>query len=189
MSLRDPLILAYKAIIQAIQTVHGAIPVFDGDPNPAEFKKALLGDNSGTEQLIKVAHIFKVGGSSEKGLMREYNPHGLIDNHDGTWTEGTESLRMDYLIQVSFYGNRPGIAEQLSNDFMGYIEAVNEIPLPDDKWNETMYIFTEGTPTPPVGDPDLYVVHATYRCRGKLITERQVGTFDVQNWHPMIKPF
>jgi hypothetical protein len=187
MSLRDPLVLAYKALTQAIQNTLGTdIHVFDGTPNPTEFKKALLGDNSGTEQQIKAAHLFKVGGSSEKGLMREYIPHGIIDNLDGTFTEGTESIRMDYLIQVSFYANRPGIAEQLNNDFMGYIESNNEISLPGDKWNEQMYIFLEGTPTPPTGEPDVYVVHSTYRCRGKLITEKIVNSIDVSMFHPKV---
>ncbi|MCP1306487.1 hypothetical protein [Paenibacillus tyrfis] len=167
--MRDPLVSTYEALAAAMVKVHGKdFPVLDGDPDPTVFKKQL-----------PAAHIVQVSGTVEKALMREYEPHGLINNGDGTYTVGTESCRFDYLIQVSFYGAKPGIAQRLSTAFMAYVEMDNELVIPGDKWGESMQIFLEAPPMPPRGEPDLYQCDATYRCRGKLITEERVQSIDV----------
>lgn len=165
----DPLVCVYQALEAAIHQVNGTdFAIYDGIPDPTEFSKQL-----------PAAHIIQVSGTAEKALMREYEPHGLIDNGEGTFTVGTELCRFDYLIQVSFYGAKPGIAQQLSTAFMAFVESDNELVIPGDKWSESMQIFLSAPPTPPRGEPDLYQVDATYRCRGKLITEEKVQAIDV----------
>lgn len=174
--IRDPLICAYKAIGKAIQTVHGEqFRVLDEIPNPIEFKK-----------VLPAANITYVSGTVEKALMREYEPHGMIKNANGTYTAGTEAVRFDYMIQVSFFANKPGIAQRLSTAFMAYVETENEIPVPDDKWNEIMQIFLAAPPLPARGMTDLYQVDATYTCRGRLITEEVVNAIDVSKFKPKI---
>lgn len=169
--MRDPLVCTYQALAAAINSVHGnGFAILDGYPSPLEFKKSL-----------PAAHIVQVGGTAEKALMREYVPHGIIDNGNGTFTIGTESVRFDYLIQVSFFADKSGIAQKLTNEFLAYIETINEIPIPNDKWGELMQITITAPPTPPRGEPDLYQCDATYRCRGKLITEEVVNAADVRN--------
>lgn len=174
--MRDPLILAYQAIKQAIRTVHGAdFVVRDEMPSPIEFKKQL-----------PAANITYVSGTVEKALMREYEPHGLINNEDGTYTVGTEAVRFDYLIQVSFFAPKPGIAQRLSTAFIAHVETDNEILIPNDKWGEVMQIYLSSPPLPPRGEPDLYQVDATYSCLGKLITEEIVSAIDVSKFKPKI---
>ncbi|OXM84605.1 hypothetical protein [Paenibacillus rigui] len=169
--MRDPLVSVYQSLYAAITHVHGSdFMIYDGTPDPSEFFKKL-----------PAAHIIYVSGTAEKALMREYEPHGLIDNGDGTFTVGTESCRFDYLIQVSFFGIKPGIAQQLSTRFLAFVEMDNELLIPDDKWGEIMQVFITGPPTPPRGEPDLYQCDATYRCRGKLITEEEVAKIDITN--------
>jgi hypothetical protein len=174
--MRDPLLAAYKAIGAAIAHVHGVdFPVLDAIPSPTEFKKQL-----------PAANITYVSGTSEKALMREHEPHAMKQNPDGTYTVATESNRFDYLLQVSFFAERPGTAQRLSTEFMGYIETVNDIPIPDDPWEESMEIFLVAPPLPPRGEPDVYQVDATYRCRGKLLTESIVNAIDLANFKPKI---
>ncbi|MDR6883024.1 hypothetical protein [Bacillus sp. 3255] len=169
--MRDPLLCAYQALSAAISHLHGSdFPVRDGEPNPTEFKK-----------VLPAAHILLISGTAEKALMREYEPHGLIDNGDGTFTVGTESVRFDYLIQVSFFADKPGRSQRLSNEFLAFIETQNEIPVPEDKWGEVLQIFLTAAPLPPRGKPDLYQCDATYRCSGKLITEDTVSKIDMTN--------
>ncbi|WP_019123637.1 hypothetical protein [Brevibacillus massiliensis] len=177
MTIRDPLVCTYLAIQSAIRTVHGKeFVVRDDTPNPIEFKK----------KTLPAANISYVSGNVDKGLMREYEPHGLIDNGNGTFTVGTESALFDYLIQVSFFADRPGKAQQLATAFMASIESENEIPIPGDKWGETMQIFLAAPPNPPRGEPDLYQVDATYQCTGKLITEHIVSAVDLSKFHPKV---
>lgn len=176
MSVRDPLICTYKAIQEAIRHVHGQnFEIRDDTPNPIEFKK-----------ILPAANISYVSGKAEKALMREYEPHGIKKNPDGTFTVGTESVRFDYLIQVSFFANKPGIAQRMSTNFMAYIETENEIPIPDDDWEKTMDIFLASPPLPPRGEPDLYQVDATYQCTGKLITETVVNAVDISKFKPKV---
>lgn len=174
--MRDPLLAAYKAIQAAIEHVHGeSFPVLDAIPPPNEFKKQ-----------IPAANITYVSGTSEKALMREHEPHAMKQNLDGTYTVVTESNRFDYLLQVSFFAAKPGIAQRLSTEFMGYIETVNDIPIPDDPWEESMEIFLVAPPLPPRGEPNVYQVDATYRCTGKLLTESIVNAIDVSKFKPKI---
>jgi hypothetical protein len=176
MAMRDPLVEAYKAIKAAIRGVHGAaFNVRDEEPNPVEFKALLPG-----------ANIFYVSGTAEKALMREYEPHGLIDNNDGTFTVGTEVLRFDYLIQVSFFAERQGTTLRLATEFLAAIEKENEIPIPGDKWGEIMQIFGEGPPIPPRGEIGLYQSDLTFTCRGKLIIEDIVNVIDVSQFKPKV---
>lgn len=173
---RDPLLCAYRAIGEAIYHVHGQnFEIRDDTPSPIEFKK-----------VLPAANISYVSGTSEKALMREYEPHGVIKNPDGTFTVGTESTRFDYLIQVSFFANKPGTAQRLSTAFMAYIEVENEIPVPGDKWEQTMEIFLAAPPPPPRGEPDLYQVDATYQCTGRLITEQVVRAVDISKFKPKV---
>jgi hypothetical protein len=118
--------------------------------------------------------------------MREYEPHGILDNLNGTFTVGIESLRFDYMIQVSFYAERKGTALRLATEFMAYVERENEIPIPEDKWETSMQVFTEGPPTPPRGEKGLYQSDLTLSCRGKLIIEDVVSAIDVSNFKPQI---
>jgi hypothetical protein len=168
---RDPLVCAYQALQATIKSVHGAgFAVLDGDPDPTVFKK-----------VLPAVHIEQVSAKAEKALMREYEPHGLIDNGNGTFTVGTESIRFDYLIQVSFYADKPGTAQRLTTEFMAHIEIENEIVIPNDIWGEVMEIFITAAPMPPRGEPDLYQCDATYRCIGKLITESIVRKIDISH--------
>ncbi|MGF9909485.1 hypothetical protein [Brevibacillus porteri] len=175
-TIRDPLVCTYLALQEAIKNVHGQnFNVRDDTPNPIEFKK-----------VLPAANISYVSGTVEKGLMREYEPHGLIKNPDGTFTVGTESARFDYLIQVSFFADKPGKAQRLSTAFMAFIEAENELPIPNDKWDEVMQIYMTTPPLPPKGEPDLYQVDATYQCTGRLITENVVNAVDISKFKPKV---
>ncbi|KKX52566.1 MULTISPECIES: hypothetical protein [Brevibacillus] len=176
MSVCDPLVCTYKALQQAIHHVHGQnFEVRDDTPNPIDFKK-----------VLPAANISYVSGTYEKGLMREYEPWAILKNPDGTFTVGTESARFNYLIQVSFFADKPGKAQRLSTEFMSFIEIENELPISGDKWGEVMEIFLATPPLPPRGQPDLYQVDATYQCTGRLITEQIVNAVDVSKFKPKV---
>lgn len=185
--MRDPLVGIYEALRKAIRAVHGGnFVVRDEKPNPVEFK---LDSGQSQTQPLPAANISFVSGTSEKALMREHEPHGLINNGNGTYTAGTEVLRFDYLIQVSFFAERQGTALRLATEFMAYTETENRIPIPGDKWGESVQIFAEGPPRPPRGETDLYQSDATYSCRGKLIAEETVNAVDVSLFKPKVKNF
>lgn len=175
--MRDPLVSVYTALENAIKTVHGSgFLVTDGIPNPIETKKRVL-------PAVNITHV---SGTSEKSLMREHEPHGVISNGNGTFTVGTEAVRFEYLIQVSFFAERPSQAQQLSTKFLAYIETENEIVIPEDKWGDPVQIFIASPPIPPRGEPNLYQVDATYQCTGKLIVEEQVNAIDVSKFKPKL---
>ena len=183
----DPLIETYKAIKAAVRTVHGIdFIVRDEQPDPTEFT---LDPKDKNKPVLPAANISYVSGTAEKALMREHEPHGLIDNGNGTFTVGTDALRFDYLIQVSFFAERQGTAQRLATEFMAYIETENEIPVPDDKWGETVQIFTKAPPIPPRGETGLYQSDLTFSCRGKLITEEIVSAIDVSKFKPKVNSF
>ncbi len=175
--IRDPLVLAYEAIQMAIQTVHGKdFLIFDDLPDATEFKKQL-----------PAANISNISSTIEKALMREFEPHKIKNNNNGTYTVATETLRFDYLMQVSFFAHKKGIVQKLSTEFIMYMEEKNELLLPDDFWNETMQIFLQSSPTAPHGEPDLYQCDQTWLCRGKLLTSEIVNSIDVTNLRFKIK--
>lgn len=174
--MRDPLVETYKAIKAVIRVVHGSnFNVRDEEPNPIEFKVEL-----------PAANMTYISGTSEKALMREYEPHGLIDNGNGTFTVGTEVVRFDYLIQVSFFAERQGTALRLATEFLAAIEKENQIVIPGDKWKEVVQIFAGGPPLPPRGQTGLYQCDTTYSCRGKLIIEETVNAIDLANFKPRL---
>lgn len=176
--IRDPLVLVYETLKQAIKKVHGKeFVVFDDFPNADEFKK----------KKRNAANISYVSGGIEKGLMREYIPHSFRKNNDGTYTVATETSRMDYIIQVSFFADKKGIAQRLSTKFILYLEQLNELPLYNDTWNEVMGIFLAEPATPPEGDTDLWQCDQTWRCTGKLLTESIVSQVDINNFKPKVK--
>lgn len=57
--------------------------------------------------------------------MREWIPHKEIKNRDD-FTVATETLRLEYVIQISFFANRKGIAQRLSTKFIHYLEEKND---------------------------------------------------------------
>ncbi len=176
--MRDPLVLIYETLKDIIKKVHGKdFLVFDEFPTSVEFKK----------QNKNAANISYVSGSCEKGLMREYIPHKAEKNKDGTYTVATETLRMDYCIQISFFANKKGIAQKLSTDFASYLESKNEIKLINDKWGEISDIFLAYPIPPPEGEANLYQVNQTWRIRGKLLTDSVVSSIDVKNFRINIK--
>ncbi len=169
--LRDPLVLTYEALKHAIRQVHGEkFLVYDDIPVATELKKQL-----------PAANLSYVSGVGEKAFMREFDPHTLKDNENGTFTVVTETLRFDYYIQVSFFATKKGLAQMLSNKFMAIIELENEILIPNDPWGETMQIMLESPPLPPRGEPDLYQCEQTWLCRGKLLTTEVVNAVDITN--------
>ncbi|MED1787624.1 hypothetical protein P4V47_08900 [Brevibacillus laterosporus] len=175
--MRDPLVSVYTALEKAIKTVHGSSFLVTNDtPNPIETKK----------RVLPAANITYVSGTSEKALMREHEPHGVLSNGNGTFTVGTEAVRFHYLIQVSFFAERPSQAQQLSTKFLAYIETENEIGIPEDKWGDLVQIFIASPPLPPRGEPNLYQVDATYQCLGQLIVEEQVNAIDVSKFKPKV---
>ncbi|WP_240470212.1 hypothetical protein [Brevibacillus laterosporus] len=175
--MRDPLVSVYTALEKAIKNVHGSgFLVTNDTPSPIETKK----------RSVPAANITYVSGTSEKALMREHHPHGVLSNGNGTFTVGTEAVRFHYLIQVSFFAERPSQAQRLSTKFLAYIETENEIPIPEDKWGDLVQIFIASPPLPPRGEPNLYQVDATYQCLGQLIVEEQVNAIDVSKFKPKI---
>lgn len=171
--MRDPLVLIYETLKDTIKKVHGKdFLVFDEFPTSGEFKK----------QNKNAANISYISGSCEKGLMREYVPHKTRKNEDGTYTVATETLRMDYTIQISFFANKKGIAQKLSTEFVSYLEKVNQIEMLGDIWGEISDIFLVSPVPPPYGDVDLWQVNQTWTIRGKLLTESIVNSIDLKNF-------
>ncbi len=177
--IRDPLVLVYETLKKAIQTVHGQdFLVMDDFPTADSFRK----------QNRNAANISFVSASSEKGLMREFIPHQTIKNkNDNNFTVATETLRLEYVIQISFFANRKGIAQQLSTKFINYLEEKNELQLVGDKWAENMNVFLLYPPAPPEGDTDLWQVNQTWQCSAKLLTEKVVDKVEQMNFTKMIK--
>lgn len=175
--IRDPLVLVYETLKQAIKKVHGKeFVVFDDFPNADEFRK----------KKRNAANISYVSGGIEKGLMREYVPHNMKKNEDNTYTVATETARMDYIMQVSFFADKKGIAQRLSTDFVLYLERLNELALYNDPWNEVMEIFLTEPPYPPEGDTDLWQCDQTWRCKGKLLTDNIASQVEVNKFKPRI---
>ena len=120
--IRDPLVLVYETLKKAIKTVHGQdFLVLDDFPTADSYRK----------QNKNAANISFVSASSEKGLMREFIPHKVVKNeNDNKFTVATETLRMEYVIQISFFADRKGIAQQLSTKFINYLERKNALKYP-----------------------------------------------------------
>lgn len=181
--MRNPLVLVYKSIANTITMCHGN-DIFITDEQPNTFDTS-LNDEENNKFNLPGANISYVSGNSEKALMREYEPHGVINNLNGTYTIGTEALRYNYLIQVSFFAKNPGTAFRLASEFVAHIEKDNEIPI-EDKWESSMTIFTKSPPIPPRGEGGLYQSDITFSCEGKLIIEEIVNSIDIQNFKPKI---
>ena len=177
--IRDPLVLVYETLKQAIKTVHGQdFLVLDDFPTADSYRK----------QNRNAANISFVSASSEKGLMREFIPHKVVKNENNNqFTVTTETLRMEYIIQISFFANRKGMAQMLSTKFINYLEQKNELELVDDKWLENMDIFLMYPPAPPEGDTDLWQVNQTWQCSAKLLTEEIVDKTEQMNFIGKIK--
>ena len=176
---RDPLVLVYETLKKAIKTVHGQdFLVLDDFPTADSYRK----------QNRNAANISFVSASSEKGLMREFIPHKVVKNeNDNKFTVATETLRMEYVIQISFFADRKGIAQQLSTKFINYLERKNALKLEGDKWMENIDIFLMYPPAPPEGDTDLWQVNQTWQCSAKLLTEEVVDTVEQMNFIGKIK--
>ena len=177
--IRDPLVLVYETLKKAIKTVHGQdFLVLDDFPTADSYRK----------QNKNAANISFVSASSEKGLMREFIPHKVVKNeNDNKFTVATETLRMEYVIQISFFADRKGIAQQLSTKFINYLERENTLKLEGDKWLESMDIFLMYPPAPPEGDTDLWQVNQTWQCSAKLLTEEIVDKVEQMNFTGKIK--
>ena len=176
---RDPLVLVYETLKKAIKTVHGQdFLVLDDFPTADSYRK----------QNKNAANISFVSASSEKGLMREFIPHKVVKNEsDNKFTVATETLRMEYVIQISFFADRKGIAQQLSTKFINYLERKNALKLEGDKWLENIDIFLMYPPAPPEGDTDLWQVNQTWQCSAKLLTEEVVDRVKQMNFIGKIK--
>ena len=176
---RDPLVLVYETLKKAIKTVHGQdFLVLDDFPTADSYRK----------QNKNAANISFVSASSEKGLMREFIPHKVVKNEsDNKFTVATETLRMEYVIQISFFADRKGIAQQLSTKFINYLERKNALKLEGDKWMENIDIFLMYPPAPPEGDTDLWQVNQTWQCSAKLLTEEIVDKTEQMNFTGKIK--
>ena len=100
-NVRDPLVLVYQTLKKAIKTVHGQdFLVLDDFPTADSYRK----------QNRNAANISFISASSEKGLMREFVPHKTVKNNtDNKFTIVIETLRMEYVIQISFFADRKGI--------------------------------------------------------------------------------
>lgn len=177
--IRDPLVLVYETLKKAIKTVHGQdFLVLDDFPTADSYRK----------QNKNAANISFVSASSEKGLMREFIPHKVVKNeNDNKFTVATETLRMEYVIQISFFADRKGIAQQLSTKFINYLERKNALKLEGDKWMENIDIFLMYPPAPPEGDTDLWQVNQTWQCSAKLLTEEIVDKTEQMNFIGKIK--
>ncbi len=177
--IRDPLVLVYETLKKAIKTVHGQdFLVLDDFPTADSYRK----------QNKNAANISFVSASSEKGLMREFIPHKVVKNeNDNKFTVATETLRMEYVIQISFFADRKGIAQQLSTKFINYLERKNALKLEGDKWMENIDIFLMYPPAPPEGDTDLWQVNQTWQCSAKLLTEEIVDKTEQMNFTGKVK--
>ena len=176
---RDPLVLVYETLKKAIKTVHGQdFLVLDDFPTADSYRK----------QNRNAANISFVSASSEKGLMREFTPHKIVKNdNDNQFTVATETLRLEYVLQISFFADRKGIAQQLSTKFINYLERKNALKLEGDKWLENIDIFLMYPPAPPEGDTDLWQVNQTWQCSAKLLTEEIVDKTEQMNFTGKIK--
>lgn len=176
---RDPLVLVYETLKKAIKTVHGQdFLVLDDFPTADSYRK----------QNKNAANISFVSASSEKGLMREFVPHKVVKNdNNNQFTVATETLRMEYVIQISFFADRKGIAQQLSTKFINYLERKNALKLEGDKWLENIDIFLMYPPAPPEGDTDLWQVNQTWQCSAKLLTEEVVDKTEQMNFTGKVK--
>ena len=178
-NVRDPLVLVYQTLKKAIKTVHGQdFLVLDDFPTADSYRK----------QNRNAANISFISASSEKGLMREFVPHKIIKNsNDNKFCMATETLRMEYVIQISFFANKKGIAQMLSTKLIDYLEQKNELELVGDKWQESMNVFLMYPPAPPEGDTDLWQVNQTWQCSAKLLTEKVVDDVKQMDFKKMIK--
>ena len=176
---RDPLVLVYETLKKAIKTVHGQdFLVLDDFPTADSYRK----------QNKNAANISFVSANSEKGLMREFIPHKVVKNdNNNQFTVATETLRIEYVIQISFFANKKGIAQMLSTKFINYLERENTLKLEGDKWLENMDIFLMYPPAPPEGDTDLWQVNQTWQCSAKLLTEEIVDKTEQMNFTGKIK--
>ena len=176
---RDPLVLVYETLKKAIKTVHGQdFLVLDDFPTADSYRK----------QNRNAANISFVSANSEKGLMREFIPHKVVKNdNNNQFTVATETLRIEYVIQISFFANKKGIAQMLSTKFINYLERENTLKLEGDKWLENMDIFLMYPPAPPEGDTDLWQVNQTWQCSAKLLTEEIVDKTEQMNFTGKIK--
>ena len=176
---RDPLVLVYETLKKAIKTVHGQdFLVLDDFPTADSYRK----------QNRNAANISFVSASSEKGLMREFIPHKVVKNdNNNQFTVATETLRIEYVIQISFFANKKGIAQMLSTKFINYLERKNALKLEGDKWMENIDIFLMYPPAPPEGDTDLWQVNQTWQCSAKLLTEEIVDKTEQMNFTGKIK--
>lgn len=175
---RDPLVLTYETLKQIIKIVHGKdFLVFDEFPNADEF----------TKENKNAANISYVSGNLEKGLMREFIPHSLKRKDNLTYDVITETTRFNYIMQVSFFANKKGVAQRLSNEFMQYLEVKNEFELYNDPYKEVMQVFLTEPPYPPRGDSDLWQCDQTWKCRGKLLTVSKASEIDIKNFKLKIK--
>ena len=176
---RDPLVLVYETLKQAIKTVHGQdFLVLDDFPTADSYRK----------QNRNAANISFISASSEKGLMREFIPHKVVKNdNNNQFTVATETLRIEYVIQISFFANKKGIAQMLSTKFINYLERENTLKLEGDKWLENMDIFLMYPPAPPEGDTDLWQVNQTWQCSANLLTEEIVDKTEQMNFTGKIK--
>ncbi len=94
--------------------------------------------------------------------MREFVPHKVVKNgNDNQFTVATETLRMEYVIQISFFANKKGIAQMLSTKVYQLLGERKYIEIRRDKWLESMDIFLMYPPAPPEGDTDLWQVNQT----------------------------
>lgn len=160
---RDPLVLIYQTLKQAIKEVHGEdFLVFSDFPVEGELRKANR----------NAACITCISGQAEKALMREQAPHKIRKNTDRSYTAAMETLRLDYLIQVTFFSDREGKAQRLNTEFILCLEEKNELPLAGDVWQEYMQVFLSAPPMPPDGEADLWQCSSDWRCRGRLLTEQ-----------------
>ena len=94
---------------------------------------------------------------------------------------------MEYVIQISFFANKKGMAQMLSTKFIDYLEQKNELELVGDKWQESMNVFLMYPPAPPEGDTDLWQVNQTWQCSAKLLTEKVVDDVKQMDFKKMIK--
>lgn len=174
--IRDPLALIYSALKKKIKDVHGEkFYVTDGIPSVSEYKKQL-----------PAANISYVSGAAEKAFMREYEPHKLVNNGDGTYMAIYEIMRFSYLIQISFFAKMPGIAQQLSLIFIDVLESNNLLCL-DDTWDSDTNIFLQSPPLPARGEEFLYQVDQTWVCSGKLLHQELVNEIDLKDLYLKIK--
>lgn len=178
-NIRDPLVLVYQTLKKAIKTVHGQdFLVLDDFPTADSYRK----------QNRNASNISFISASSEKGLMREFVPHKTVKNNtDNKFTIVIETLRMEYVIQISFFANKKGMAQMLSTKFIDYLEQKNELELVGDKWQESMNVFLMYPPASPEGDTDLWQVNQTWQCSAKLLTEKVVDNIKQMDFKKMIK--